>query len=58
MCLKPWNDNFYIFFHVSGTPATRNFIVTLGIGVTFGFIFAFMFLNGPRYSAVEFSLKG
>jgi len=43
---------------IAGTPVTRNFVLTLSIGVTFGFVFAFMFLSGSKYSTVEFSLKG
>ena len=46
------------FNSLLGTPVTRNFILTLSIGVTFGFVFAFMFLSGSKYSTVEFSLKG
>ena len=41
-----------------GSPVTRNFILTLSIGVTFGFTFAFMFLNSGRYSNFEFGIKG
>ncbi len=49
-------DNFLLRF--LGTPVTRNFILTLSIGVTFGFTFAFMFLNNSRYSNIEFGIKG
>lgn len=43
---------------IAATPVTRNFILTLSIGVTFGFVFAFMFLNGSKYNTYEFTLKG
>lgn len=36
-----------------GSPATRNFILTLSIGVTFGFCFAFMLLNSTRFGTYE-----
>ena len=39
---------------VLGTPETRKIVLTLIIGVTYGFLLAFMFLN----STSENSLKG
>ena len=44
--------NSYIF---SGTPVTRSFVLTLSIGVTFGFTFAYMFLNSTNFTKIEFS---
>ena len=38
-----------------GTPITRQFILTLSIGVTFGFTFAFMFINSSGYGRIEFA---
>jgi len=36
-----------------GTPFTKNFILTLSLGVTFGFFFAFLFLNSNRFAQWE-----
>ena len=38
---------------LAGTPFTKNFILTLSLGVTFGFFFAFLFLNSNRFAQWE-----
>ena len=38
----------------SGPQLTKNFVLTLGIGITFGFGFAYMVLNVSKYNGAEF----
>ena len=42
---------------ISAQQVSKSFLVTLGVGITFGFSFAYMVLNVSSYASQEYFLE-